>query len=245
MINDDKIKAITDSGSSGRDDLQKKLGHWFKSAEMLELALTHSSWANDLKKGDNHNERLEFLGDAVLELCVSSELFQRFPKAREGDLTRLRSHLVNTSFLADLARKIGLPSLIKLGRGEDRQGGRGRDTVLSDALEAVLASVYLDGGFIAARQTVKILYNGLWPESFEQKKEQDNKTRLQEISQSLFQALPVYNLESASGPSHARVFNVSLRLPDGTIYQASDSSLKRAEQKAAGIALAELTQNQE
>lgn len=245
MINKEVKRQGGEESQSGIKALQEKLGYWFKTMDRLELALTHSSWASDLKKGGSHNERLEFLGDAVLELCVSSELFDKFPQAREGDLTRLRSQLVNTVFLADLARKIGLPSLLKLGRGEDMQGGRERDTVLSDALEAVLAAVYLDGGFLAARQTVKTLYNGLWPESCGLRKEPDNKTRLQELTHSLFQSLPVYNLRNTSGPSHARVFEVSLRLPDGRTFQASDSSCKRAEQKAAGMALLALGRAEE
>lgn len=228
------------SSNTGKKELQEKLGYWFKDLDKLELALTHSSFASDLKTGNYHNERLEFLGDAVLELCVSTELFQKFPKAREGDLTKLRSHLVNTVFLANLARQIGLPALLKLGRGEDKQGGRERDTVLSDAFEAVLAAVYLDGGFLAARQTIKILYNGLWPDNVEPKSEQDNKTKLQELSQKIFQSLPIYNLENATGPSHERTFEVSLSLPDGRTFHASDSSCKRAEQKAAGLAIVEL-----
>lgn len=222
------------------EELQKKLGYWFRDMNLLDLALTHSSWASDLKRGQNHNERLEFLGDAVLELCVSSELFQKYPDAREGDLTRMRSHLVNAASLAAVARKTGLPDLLKLGRGEEAQRGREKDTVLSDAMEAVIAAIYLDGGFMAARQTVKIIFSGMWPEDWRQTKEQNNKSKLQELSLKLFQALPVYNLDASSGPSHAPTFEVSLRLPDGRTFLASDSSCKRAEQKAAGMALMEL-----
>lgn len=231
---------IQDCAWMAPKEFQEKLGYWFKDNALLNLALTHSSWASDLKKGNKHNERLEFLGDAVLELCISSELFQKYPEAREGDLTRMRSHLVNAASLAQVARKIGLPRLLKLGRGEEGQGGREKDTVLSDAMEAVLAAVYLDGGFMAARQTIKIIFKGMWPESWHQKQEQNNKSQLQELSQKLFQAFPAYSLDSSSGPSHAPKFEVSLRLPDGRIFHASDSSHKRAEQKAAGMALKEL-----
>lgn len=224
----------------GIKEFQERLGYWFRDMDLLNLALTHSSWASDLKKGQYHNERLEFLGDAVLELCVSSELFQRYPEAREGDLTRMRSGLVNTASLAQIARKTGLQCLLKLGRGEEGQGGREKDTVLADAMEAVIAAVYLDGGFMAARQTIKIIFMGMWPESWRKKQVQNNKSKLQELSTKLFQALPVYNLDSSSGPSHAPTFEVSLRLPDGRKFQASDSSHKRAEQKAAGMALREL-----
>ena len=224
----------------GLKALQEKLGYWFKTRDGLELALTHSSWASDLKKLEMHNERLEFLGDAVLELCVSAELYRRFPQAREGDLTQLRSQLVNEAALAKLARQIGLAPLLKLGRGEEQQNGREKDSVLSDAMEAVLAAVFLDGGFIAANQSVKILYKDIWPENWERKQEADNKSKLQELSQNLFHELPSYNLESSSGPPHSPTFEISLRLPNGRRYSASASSCKKAEQKAAGIALADL-----
>lgn len=225
--------------AAGRNALQERLGHWFKDQQKLELALTHSSYASDLKLGDGHNERLEFLGDAVLELCVSAELFQMFPRAREGDLTRLRASLVNAAFLAELARKIGLAPLLKLGRSEESHDGRDKDSVLSDALEALLGAVYLDGGFLAARQAVKTLYIGLWPESGPPELQRDNKTRLQELSYKLFQSLPVYNTESPGQPGGPD-FIVSALLPDGRSFRASDSSRKRAEQKAAGLALTDL-----
>ena len=132
--------------------LEEKLGHVFARPELLDLALTHSSWANEYSGGQHHNERQEFLGDAVLELCVSWELFRRFPEAREGELTKLRARLVSTVSLAERAREFGLDSLLKLGKGEERQGGRSRDSVLSDVLEAVLAAVYEDGGFTPRRR---------------------------------------------------------------------------------------------
>ena len=126
------------------------LGHDFARADLLRLALTHSSWANEHGAGQEHNERLEFLGDAVLELCVSQKLFSSIPGAREGELTRLRSELVSTESLAQRAREQGLDKRLLLGRGEERQGGRERDTVLSDLFEAVLGAIFADGGFAAA-----------------------------------------------------------------------------------------------
>ncbi|WP_288908413.1 ribonuclease III domain-containing protein, partial [uncultured Desulfovibrio sp.] len=132
-------------------DPRTLLGHVFARPELLERALTHSSWANEYGAGPEHNERQEFLGDAVLELCVSWELYRRFPDAREGQLTRLRARLVSTTSLAERARALGLDQCIKLGRGEESQGGRERDAVLSDALEAVLAAIYEDGGEGAAK----------------------------------------------------------------------------------------------
>ena len=137
--------------------VKKRLGHSFARRELLDLALTHSSWANEYSCGQEHNERQEFLGDAVLELCVSWEIYKRFPSAREGELTKMRSNLVSAVSLAERARDLGLDVLLKLGRGEENQGGRKRDAVLSDALEAVLAAVYEDGGFAAAEKPQKII----------------------------------------------------------------------------------------
>lgn len=232
-----------DAAGTELEALQKDLGYHFRAWERLELALTHSSLANEANRPDSHNERLEFLGDAVLELCVSTELFQKFPEAREGELTRMRATLVNARALAELAKKIGIPALLKLGKGEDKQGGRERESILSDALEAVLGAIYLDGGFLAARQTVKLLYQGLWPDKSQESKELDDKSRLQELSQNMYQALPVYSLEAREGPPHAPRFLVSLRLPDGRVFTAEDSSCKKAEQKAAGRALASLNKD--
>lgn len=138
------------------------LGHTFADPYLLDLALTHSSHANEHGQPAAHNERLEFLGDAVLELCVSRELFHRFPGLREGELTRLRSHLVNESTLAWLARQYGLDQTVRLGRGEEMQGGRRRDAILADCLEAVLAAIYEDAGPQAAALAVGEIYAGFW-----------------------------------------------------------------------------------
>lgn len=217
------------------------LGHTFIRRELLDTALTHSSWANE-NGAEQHNERLEFLGDAVLELCVSHELFRRFPTAREGSLTKMRSRLVSAPSLAGQARKIGLDTLLKLGKGEEGQGGRKRDTVLSDALEAVLAAVYADGGFAAAQAAVRELFAGMWPEAEAAEKiaSKDCKTRLQEIVQQRFGQTPVYVRRNSHGPEHARIFEVVLRLPDGKEIVAEGSSCKKAEQNAAQRALEDL-----
>lgn len=188
--------------------------------------------------GHNHNERQEFLGDAVLELSVSWELFCRFPGAREGDLTKMRALLVSTVSLAQRARELGLDSLIKLGKGEENQGGRSRDAVLSDALEAVLAAVYEDGGYEAARESVRRLFAAHWPQAGgKQPRPKDNKTRLQEATLQLFKERPAYTLLTSHGPEHAKIFEVSLRLPDDREFLASGSSCKKAEQEAARLAL--------
>ena len=217
--------------------LERELGYVFQDAALLVEALTHSSFANEADDGVRDNERLEFLGDAVLSLCVSSELFVRFPDAQEGDLTRLRSRLVNASTLAALAREIGLDEHLRLGKGEENQGGRSRDTLLGDAFEAVLGAVYEDGGFAPARELVLRLFAERWPRTPGGEIWKDCKTRLQEITQQTHHGLPSYTLLAVRGPEHARLFEVHLLLPDGRSFSAEGPSRKRAEQEAARNAL--------
>ena len=220
-----------------RESLEKKLPHNFAKPELLTLALTHSSWANEAHTPLVNNERLEFLGDAVLELCVSQELFRRFPDAREGELTTLRARLVGEKPLAQVARELGLDQAILLGIGEERQGGRNRDSIISDALEAVIAAIYEDGGLEAAKKFVDFIFADKWPKEWRTKPERDYKSRLQELSQQLFKEFPVYKLECASGPEHAKMFEVSLSLADGSVFHATSSSCKKAEMAAAALAL--------
>lgn len=220
-----------------REIIERALDYTFQKPELLLLALTHSSWANESGETSEHNERQEFLGDAVLELCVSWELFTRFPGAREGDLTRLRSQLVSTRALADLARELGIDKCLRLGRGEESQGGRQRDTVLSDALEAVLAAVFEDGGHDAARRVVKHVLSRHWPKEVTASPAKDYKTLLQETTQRLHKDRPIYVLVGSHGPEHAKLFEVRIDLPDGQSFTATGQSLKRAEQEAAQSAL--------
>lgn len=224
-------------------ELQEKLGHVFSNADLLALALTHTSWANEHGREGCHNQRLEFLGDAVLELCVSEELYHRYPAAREGQMTQMRSGMVSESALAALARNLGLDCALRLGRGEERQGGRQKDSLLSDAFEAVLAAVYEDGGLEAARKVVRRVFARLWPPAEQERKELDPKSRLQEICQREFKAAPVYALIGSSGPEHAKIFDVKLVLPNGKTFCASESSCKKAEQTAAALALAAMKTN--
>lgn len=218
--------------------LEAKLAYQFKDQKLLEQALTHSSFANECNL--EHNERLEFLGDAVLELCVSQALYLKFAHWREGDLTKKRSQLVSTASLANLARKTGVQDLLKLGHGEDLQGGRKRDSVLSDAMEAVLAAVYLDGGFLKVKQTVEQLFAKMLEDEvvIETK---DYKTSLQEIVQRDFKTIPIYTQLKCTGPDHAKIFTVELKLPNGQVFVGTGSSFKRAEQDTARLALESLT----
>ncbi len=216
--------------------LEERLGYTFRDRSLLETALTHSSWANE-HEAEPHNERLEFLGDAVLEVNISKGLFERFPAEREGGLTRLRARLVSEGKLAEIARSVGLGDELLLGRGEETQGGRERPALLADALEALLGAVFLDGGHTAASALLERLYQKHWPALDTTRKGKDFKTRLQEWTQATFRALPVYTPQSSQGPEHAKIFHVVLELPDGTTFPASGSSLKRAEQEAARQAL--------
>lgn len=221
---------------------QERLRYHFRDESLLLLAVTHSSWANEHGAGNAHNERLEFLGDAVLEIVVSAQLFARFPEAREGELTRLRSSLVNESALACLARELHLDEELRLARGEENQGGRNRDALLADAMEAVFGGVFLDGGMDRAREVIENLYEHRWPQDTSGTRRKDYKTKLQEATQKLFRDLPVYVLEETQGPEHAKIFSVHVQLPDGRLFRASAPGLKRAEQEAAHMALLELDQ---
>lgn len=218
--------------------LEDALGHHFRDRSLLVLALTHSSWANEGGDVRQHNERLEFLGDAVLELAVSHELFARCGQLREGELTRLRAELVSTPSLARRAREMRLGEALFMGRGEERQGGRDRDAVLSDAFEAVLAAVYLDGGFVAAQACVNRIFSSFWPGGGSlNPRHKDFKTQLQEVMQQRYRQRPVYRLLTSHGPEHAKTFVVAVTLPDGTEFTAEGTSCKKAEQEAAHLAL--------
>lgn len=217
--------------------LEQALGHAFRQPALLVTALTHSSYANERGDSIKHNERLEFLGDAVLELCVSETLFARFPQAPEGELTLLRSQLVNESSLAEAARRLCLNAHVLLGKGEEHQGGRERAALLSDVFEAVLGALFLDGGYDAARACVARVFQPVWPAKPAAPKAKDFKSRLQEHTQKTHKTRPVYTLLGSSGPEHDKDFEVRLTLPDGQEITATEKSVKKAEQLAARLAL--------
>ena len=219
------------------ETLQVSISHSFSQVKLLATALTHSSCANERPCDTEHNERLEFLGDAVLELAVSEELYRMFPDTAEGSLTRMRARLVNEPTLAELARELGIPALLRLGRGEEMQGGRERPALLADALEAVFGAVFRDGGYAAAAACVRAVFAGRWPQEPLRARTKDAKSRLQEETQCRFKARPVYTLVSASGPEHEKVYAVELTLPDGRRIAASGPSIKKAEHMAAEQAL--------
>mgnify|MGYP000935726986 CR=1 FL=1 len=229
----------------GLKTLQVSISHRFSQVKLLETALTHSSCANECPGGTEHNERLEFLGDAVLELAVSEELYRMFPDTAEGQLTRMRARLVNEPTLAELARELGIPALLRLGRGEDLQGGRERPALLADALEAVFGAVFWDGGYAAATACVREVFAARWPQEPARPRAKDPKSRLQEETQYRFKARPVYVLVGADGPEHEKVYKVELTLPDGRRIVAAGPSIKKAEHLAAEQALELLAGNEE
>lgn len=220
--------------------LQTEIHYEFKQVKLLIQALTHSSHANE--HGCLHNERLEFLGDAVLELAVSQELFRKFPEVQEGHLTKMRSALVSEGALAQAARKIRLGACLLLGRGEDVQGGREKNSVLSDALEAVLGAVYLDGGLEHAITCVNFLFAGQWPAPPETFRPRDFKSLLQEATQRIWKARPSYALRDSHGPEHAKQYTVVVTMPDKTEVEWEERSMRKAEQGAAEQALMLLRQ---
>lgn len=215
-----------------RASLQRALGHRFTDASLLELALTHRS------VGGHNNERLEFLGDALINACVAETLFRRHVELEEGDLSRLRASLVNQETLAQVARELELGSHLILGPGELKSGGFRRASILADALEAVVGAVFLDAGFDAARDVILgVLATRLAaPPSTESLK--DAKTRLQEVLQARELPLPAYAVESVRGEPHKQTFRVSCSIEPLDIRTEGEGGSRRAaEQAAAGRAL--------
>jgi ribonuclease-3 len=206
--------------------LRKSLHYEFADARLLNLALTHRS-----APGDN-NERLEFLGDAVLDFVISEVLFRTHPLAPEGDLSRLRASLVNDGALAEIAGQLGLGEHLHLGGGERKTGGHRRDSILADALEAIFGAVYLDSGFDAARQVIERAYGSRLHEFPDVEELRDPKTRLQEWMQARQMGLPDYELLQVTGKAHKQTFEVQCSVAE-TTSTGSGSTRRNAEQQAA------------
>lgn len=215
---------------------EKKIGYTFKNKELLHEALSHSSYANELKNSRHSNERLEFLGDSVLSIVVSRHLFTHFKHLPEGELTKIRASLVCEKALFEFSKKIDLGRHILLGKGEDSSGGRERPSIVSDAFEAVIAAIYLDGGIDAAEKYVlsfipkNLSANG-------SKALHDYKTVLQEIIQRNPEERVEYVLADQTGPDHDRQFVVQVKLNSNVIGMGEGHSKKQAEQAAAKEAL--------
>jgi ribonuclease III len=217
--------------------LEGKLGHTFRDGELLETALTHRSYLNEHPQtGRGHNERLEFLGDAVLDLAVRQMLMSKYPDKREGELSMLRSQVVSESGLADVAVGLALGDWLFLGKGEETTGGRRKPSILADALEALIAAVYLDGGLTAADGVCRRLIGPRLPEAAIREKLSDSKTRLQERAQAQRQEVR-YEVVREAGPDHEKEFEVVLFVGGVEAARTVGRSKKEAEQKAAQIAL--------
>ena len=216
--------------------LEENLRYEFKNKKLLINALTHSSYANEARDGVSSNERLEFLGDSVLSIVVSEYIYKEFNNLPEGELTKLRASLVCEKSLCQFSRDLELGKYLRLGKGEDKGGGRERDSILADAFEAVLAAMYLDGGFnVAKNHVMRFIKNELKHTDDEVFK--DYKTALQEIIQKNPEESVTYILTKETGPDHDKVFEVEVRLNSNTIGKGIGKNKKQAEQSAAKEAL--------
>ncbi len=236
--------ADTDKKTVDLTALQQKLDYRFSKPDLLLQALTHRSFGLDqglptglepptAKEPVPHNERLEYLGDAVLDLAISSLLFDRYSQAPEGALSRWRSALVNTRTLSDLGRRLSLGDHLKMGRGEVMSGGRGKTSILGNALEAVVGAVFLDGGFPAARTLIERLYQHRLEGFQGHHWEGDYKSMLQEWLQGKGRSLPIYEVMSVNGPPHERLFEVSCQVAEMPATRGRGPAKRVAEQAAA------------
>jgi ribonuclease-3 len=225
--------------------LQEILHHRFSKLELLEEALRHSSYVNEQPDAElRDNERLEFLGDAVLNLVIGHLLMQSFPEMREGDLSRIRANMVNETQLAEIARGIDLGSYLQLGKGELQNNGREKSSLLANAFEAVVAAIFLDNGLDAAATVIQHHFKDLVATAPTAAIGQDYKSRLQEAVQSTIREIPQYRVVNESGPDHEKIFTVSMSV--GKIQtQGTGKSKKSAEQDAARSGLELLEQKKQ
>ena len=220
------------------EKLEEKLGYTFQNRALLENALTHSSYANENRHtGAQSNERLEFLGDSVLGMVTADYLYRVHPDLPEGDLTRTRAALVCEGSLVEVAQQLNLGSYLKLGKGEAAGGGRERPSIVADAVEAVLAAVYLDGGIGSAR---KIIQRFILDREEEKSGSRDYKTALQELVQRESGQVLAYRLVGSTGPDHAKRFQVEVELNGAPVGAGEGRSKKEAEQMAAKAAIGKL-----
>jgi ribonuclease III len=236
---------VTDKG------FEERLGYKFSTRELLERALTHSSAVPELRAAGadeavsalhpRDNERLEFLGDAVLELLASEHLLVAFPEWSEGQLSKSRARIVNAGSLEAAARRLRLGEHLRLGRGEEKTGGREKQTLLADAFEAVVAAVYLDGGLGATREVLRrVLFEQALEERGERISESDRKSALQELLQGQGRAPAEYRLAGESGPDHQKIFQIEVWIDGECMATGEGSTKKEAEQRAARSALQQL-----
>ncbi|OGC37450.1 ribonuclease III, partial [candidate division WS6 bacterium RIFOXYC1_FULL_33_9] len=215
------------------ETFEKNISLEFKNKELLLLALTHRSYLNEHKDAVENNERLEFLGDAVLELIISNYLFKQYPDRPEGDLTSFRSALVRTDSLAQTARNLGVGKYLRLSKGEEDTGGREKDYLLANTFEAILGAIYLDQGYDISE---KFVYKNLVPKLEEivaNRLDIDSKTKIQEVSQSVYKTTPIYEVIEEKGPDHDKIFTVVVKINGKVIGKGVGGSKQKAEEQAA------------
>jgi len=221
--------------------LQNDLGYQFKNIDLLREALQHSSYVNEQRDPAlQDNERLEFLGDAVLDLVITHILMKHFPETREGDLSRMRATIVNESQLSSVAQRLNLGQHLLLGRGETLSNGQEKRSILADALEAVIAAVYLDGGLEAGFEVIQRQFSEIISRVGERVAAEDFKSQLQELVQVRFKTIPHYKVVAESGPDHDKTFQVHLSIGTFLTTHGTGKSKKAAEQAAASVALERL-----
>lgn len=215
------------------NELEKIIGIVFKKKRLLTLALTHRSYVNEHKSVKNHNERLEFLGDAVLELITSEYLFKRYSSRAEGDLTSFRAALVRTDSLADTAKEMGVGEYMRLSKGEEDTGGREKSYLLANTFEAIVGAIYLDQGYEISTEFVYRFLIKKIDDIVKNRLDIDSKTRIQEIAQSKYKVIPSYEVTDATGPDHDKEFTVVIKINGKVIGQGCGGSKQRAEEDAA------------
>ncbi|MFH1375957.1 MAG: ribonuclease III [Patescibacteria group bacterium] len=218
-------------------DLQKKLNYKFKDPKLLETAFVHRSFVNENRGTKEHNERLEFLGDAVLELITTEYLFTKFPDDPEGELTALRSALVKGEQLAEIAKELELGKQLKLSKGEAHSGGADKPYLLANVFESVLGAIYLDAGYQKAREVVEKFLLPKLPKIIEENAQFDAKSEFQELAQDKLAITPEYRVLSESGPDHAKVFEMGAYAGKELYGKGKGASKQEAEQAAAERAL--------
>lgn len=223
------------------DRLQQRLGYTFGDRRVLIQALTHKSYGHEFSQEKSialrDNERLEFLGDAILDVVVSDILLEAFPNANEGHLSKMRAAVVNEKTLAQLAKALEIQHVIRLGKGEAQTGGNEKPSILSSTFEALIAAIYLDGGFNAVYPVLRHIFAPFFLEERDLIAFYDHKTQLQEIVQAQWKVTPSYHLVDANGPDHAKVFEIEVRMNGRILAVAKGSSKKEAEQNAAKEAI--------
>lgn len=214
--------------------MEQRLGYQYSDLELLRQALTHRS------VGAENNERLEFLGDSILNLCITQELYDLRPEANEGELSRMRASLVNRDALAGIANQLELSSFIQLGQGERRSGGQRRESIQSDTVEAIFGSIFMDGGYEQCRSLILRLYASQLDNLPDAEALKDPKTRLQELLQSQGQGLPEYQIILETGKDHEKRFEVNCLVAGNEVSTGQGNSRRKAEQAAAEKALTQL-----